>query len=91
MWPLGVLALADAMAARTSSKPSPCSNIGSGFISTRTAGSALPPGWKLPTPLTLDSCCCRTLVARSNSCGAVRVFDVSARIMIGWLDGLNFR
>ena len=55
MMPLGVSALADAIAARTTSRLMPYLNNGWGFSSTRTAGSALPPISAKPTPLTCDS------------------------------------
>ena len=55
--PFGVCALADAKAARMSSKPIPNLKRIRGFISTRTAGRALPPSSMRPTPLTWLSCC----------------------------------
>ncbi len=63
MKPFGLSALAEASAARTSSKPMPYLNSGSGFISTRTAGRDEPPGSVRPMPRIADRLCCSTLVA----------------------------
>jgi hypothetical protein len=60
---LGVLALAAASAARTLSRPIRYLASAVGLISTRTAGSELPPSTTWPTPVTWLSLCCNTFEA----------------------------
>ena len=89
--PFGLLALAEASAARTSSSPMPYLNSAFGFSSTRTAGSAAPPMMTWPMPLICDSFCDSTLLAASYIWPRVRVFEVSARIRTGASAGLTLR
>ena len=63
--PLGLLALAEASAARTSSSPMPYCDSAFGLASTRTAGSALPPTSTSPMPESWLSVCCITVLAES--------------------------
>src|SRR5580693_10438092 len=71
MAPLGLCALAEASAARTSSRPMPYLKSASGLSSTRTAGSELPPICTWPTPSICDNACCTTLRGR--------IVDLAAR------------
>jgi hypothetical protein len=89
--PLGVLALAEASAARTSSSPMPYWNSGLGLSSTRTAGSELPPTCTWPMPDTCDSFCARMVCAASYSCPVVSVPEVSVMIRIGASAGFILR
>jgi len=59
------LELAEAMAARTSSRPMPYLASASGLSSTRTAGSDEPPMSTSPTPFTWLICCSMMLDAAS--------------------------
>ena len=89
--PFGVLALAEASAARTSSSPMPYLKSAVGFSSTRTAGSDEPPMFTWPTPRTWESFCCRMVEAASNSCPGVRVCEVKAKMRTGASAGLTLR
>ncbi len=91
MVPFGLLALADASAARTSSRPMPYLYKTCGLSSTRTAGNVEPPMMTLPMPESWDSRCARMLLAASYIWPRVIVFDVSARIRIGASAGLTLR
>ena len=63
----------------------------SGFTSTRTAGSELPPTNTCPTPSICESFCCRIDAAASYSRPVLIVSEVSARIRIGASAGLTLR
>ena len=89
--PLGRLALAAASAARTSSSATPYLKSVSGFNSTRTAGSELPPTLTCPTPSSCDSFCATIVDAASYIWPCVIVSDVSVRIMIGASAGFTLR
>ncbi len=79
------------MTRRTSSSAMPYCDRAFGCSSTRTAGSEPPPTVTSPTPVTCATFCASTVEARSYSWLVVRVFEVSARIMIGACDGLILR
>ena len=89
--PLGLCALAEASAARTSSRPIPYLNNASGLSSTRTAGSELPLITTCPMPSICDSACCTTVEAASYICPRVSVAEVIARMTIGASAGLTLR
>jgi hypothetical protein len=61
------------------------------LISTRTAGSELPPTVTWPTPCTCESFCASTVEAASYIWPCVLVSEVSARIMIGASAGFTLR
>ncbi len=63
--PFGLLALAEASAARTSSSPMPYLNSAVGLSSTRTAGQRRTAEITWPMPLSCESCCSSTLLAAS--------------------------
>ena len=88
---MGWFALADEMAARTSSGLIPYLNRAWGFSSTRTAGLAPPPRVTSPTPSTWLSFCCRMVAAASYIWPLDRVGEVSDMIRIGASAGLNLR
>ena len=89
--PFGLLALAEASAARTSSSPMPYLNSAFGLSSTRTAGSAEPPMMTWPTPVICDSRCWNTLLAASYIWPWLSVLEVIARMRIGASAGLTLR
>ncbi len=88
---MGRLALAAAIAARTSSSPTPYLLSACGFSSTRTAGSELPPTLTWPTPSICESFCAMMVDAASYIWPCVIVSEVSVRIMIGASAGLTLR
>ncbi len=65
MAPFGLLALAEASAARMSSSPMPYAASLFGSSSTRTAGRALPVTSTSPMPCNCESFCCKTVAAES--------------------------
>ena len=86
--PLGRFALVAAIAVRTDSSGMPARFSSAMFISTRTAGSALPLTSTCPTPLTWAIRCASTVDATSYIWPRVKAPDVSVRIMTGASDGL---
>src|SRR5260370_42021294 len=90
-WPLGVLALAEARAVRTCSRPIPYLFRAIGLSSTRTPGSALPPTVTWPTPLIWESFCARTVEAASYIWPFVSIFDVRPMMMMGESAGFTLR
>ena len=91
MTPFGLLALAEASPARTSSMLTPYLFSASGLSSTRTAGSVAPPMMTCPTPSSCESRCCKTLLAASYIWPRVSVLEVRARMTIGASAGLTLR
>ena len=88
---MGRFTLAALIAARTSVNAMPYLLTVSGFISTRTAGSAPPPTVTCPMPATCDSFCAMMVDAASYICPCVYVLEVRPRIMIGASAGFTFR
>ena len=88
---MGVLALAVASAVRTCSRPMPYLFTASGFSSTRTDGSALPPTITCPTPLICDSFCAMMVEAASYICALSSTLEVSATIKMGESAGFTLR
>ena len=89
--PVGSSTLAPLIAFTTSCADSPAAASRSGSRSIRTAGVSAPFRVTLATPFTCDSRCARMVSAASYICAIGRVFEVSARLIIGIAAGLNLR
>ncbi len=89
--PLGWLALAAAMAERTSARLRPRCASSPGLICTRTAGRWPPARLTMPTPGICASFWAMRVSTRSCTCGSGRLAEVTARVMIGVSAGLTLR